>query len=215
MKKGSNTDYGARPLRRAIESNIEDPLAEELLKGEFSRQGHDPHRGEGSRRQEAAGLRGPRHEGARAGARGRHGRGRGRRRDVRGRRGLSGPLQVASESETPVTVVAGVFLWLRSPGWGKRCEPPSGDGGYDEFHPARREPMARPISARVAPRAARERTRRSSETEPSAASIFATRDWLEPRRLASSVWVIFDLSRRSLSLPQAQASCRRAIPLRR
>jgi len=35
IKKGSNTDYGARPLRRAIESCIEDPLAEELLKGEF------------------------------------------------------------------------------------------------------------------------------------------------------------------------------------
>ncbi len=36
VKKGSNTDYGARPLRRAIEQFIEDPLAEELLKGEFA-----------------------------------------------------------------------------------------------------------------------------------------------------------------------------------
>lgn len=36
IKKGSNTDYGARPLRRAIESFIEDPLAEELLKGVFT-----------------------------------------------------------------------------------------------------------------------------------------------------------------------------------
>ena len=36
IKKGSNTDYGARPLRRAIETFIEDPLAEELLKGEFA-----------------------------------------------------------------------------------------------------------------------------------------------------------------------------------
>ena len=36
IKKGSNTDFGARPLRRAIESFIEDPLAEELLKGEFA-----------------------------------------------------------------------------------------------------------------------------------------------------------------------------------
>jgi len=35
IKQGSNTDYGARPLRRAIESRIEDPLSEELLKGEF------------------------------------------------------------------------------------------------------------------------------------------------------------------------------------
>jgi len=39
IKKGSNTDFGARPLRRAIENFIEDPLAEELLKGEF--QGKD------------------------------------------------------------------------------------------------------------------------------------------------------------------------------
>jgi ATP-dependent Clp protease ATP-binding subunit ClpC len=36
VKKGTNTDFGARPLRRAIESFIEDPLAEELLKGEFA-----------------------------------------------------------------------------------------------------------------------------------------------------------------------------------
>jgi ATP-dependent Clp protease ATP-binding subunit ClpA len=36
IKKGSNTDFGARPLRRAIETYIEDPLAEELLRGEFN-----------------------------------------------------------------------------------------------------------------------------------------------------------------------------------
>ncbi len=36
VNAGSNTDYGARPLRRAIESLVEDPLSEELLKGEFS-----------------------------------------------------------------------------------------------------------------------------------------------------------------------------------
>jgi ATP-dependent Clp protease ATP-binding subunit ClpC len=35
IDKGSNTDFGARPLRRSIETYIEDPLAEELLKGEF------------------------------------------------------------------------------------------------------------------------------------------------------------------------------------
>ena len=35
IKKGANTDFGARPLRRAIENYVEDPLAEELLKGEF------------------------------------------------------------------------------------------------------------------------------------------------------------------------------------
>jgi ATP-dependent Clp protease ATP-binding subunit ClpC len=35
IKKGSNLDYGARPLRRALEQRIEDPLAEELLRGTF------------------------------------------------------------------------------------------------------------------------------------------------------------------------------------
>ena len=35
IKKGSNLDYGARPLRRAIENYVEDPLSEELLQGTF------------------------------------------------------------------------------------------------------------------------------------------------------------------------------------
>ncbi len=35
IKRGSNLDFGARPLRRAIENHVEDPLSEELLKGEF------------------------------------------------------------------------------------------------------------------------------------------------------------------------------------
>ena len=39
IKKGSNLDYGARPLRRAIENYVEDPLSEELLRGTF--QGKD------------------------------------------------------------------------------------------------------------------------------------------------------------------------------
>ena len=39
IKKGSNLDYGARPLRRAMEYCVEDPLSEELLRGEF--QGKD------------------------------------------------------------------------------------------------------------------------------------------------------------------------------
>ncbi|QDU96634.1 ATP-dependent Clp protease ATP-binding subunit [Lignipirellula cremea] len=39
IRKGSNVDYGARPLRRAIERFVEDPLAENVLKGEF--QGKD------------------------------------------------------------------------------------------------------------------------------------------------------------------------------
>jgi ATP-dependent Clp protease ATP-binding subunit ClpC len=36
IKKGTNLDYGARPLRRALENYIEDPLSEELLKGTFT-----------------------------------------------------------------------------------------------------------------------------------------------------------------------------------
>ena len=35
IDKGTSTDFGARPLRRAIEQNIEDPLAEEILRGNF------------------------------------------------------------------------------------------------------------------------------------------------------------------------------------
>jgi ATP-dependent Clp protease ATP-binding subunit ClpC len=35
IRKGSDTDFGARPLRRALENFIEDPVSEELLKGEF------------------------------------------------------------------------------------------------------------------------------------------------------------------------------------
>jgi len=35
IEKGYNPDFGARPLRRAIGSYIEDPLAESLLTGEF------------------------------------------------------------------------------------------------------------------------------------------------------------------------------------
>ena len=35
IEKGFNPDFGARPLRRAISTHIEDPLAELLLSGEF------------------------------------------------------------------------------------------------------------------------------------------------------------------------------------
>jgi ATP-dependent Clp protease ATP-binding subunit ClpC len=35
IRRGSNLDYGARPLRRAIEQRVEDPLSEELLQGRF------------------------------------------------------------------------------------------------------------------------------------------------------------------------------------
>ena len=35
IDKGSDLDFGARPLRRAIEGFVEDPLSEELLRGSF------------------------------------------------------------------------------------------------------------------------------------------------------------------------------------
>jgi ATP-dependent Clp protease ATP-binding subunit ClpC len=35
IDKGYNPDFGARPLRRALGQYIEDPLAENLLMGEF------------------------------------------------------------------------------------------------------------------------------------------------------------------------------------
>jgi len=40
VKQGGDLDYGARPLRRAVENCIEDPLAEELLKGIFEGKNH-------------------------------------------------------------------------------------------------------------------------------------------------------------------------------
>jgi len=38
IRKGTDLDFGARPLRRAIENHVEDPLSEDLLKGEFEGQ---------------------------------------------------------------------------------------------------------------------------------------------------------------------------------
>ncbi|MEO6435842.1 MAG: AAA family ATPase, partial [Tepidisphaeraceae bacterium] len=35
IDKGTNADFGARPLRRAIEQHVEDPLAEDILRGNF------------------------------------------------------------------------------------------------------------------------------------------------------------------------------------
>ena len=40
IKKGTNLDFGARPLRRALENYIEDPLSEELLNGSFQGKNH-------------------------------------------------------------------------------------------------------------------------------------------------------------------------------
>ena len=39
ISKGSNKEYGARPLRRAIDHLLEDPLAEELLFGRLTKGG--------------------------------------------------------------------------------------------------------------------------------------------------------------------------------
>ncbi len=36
IKKGSSLEFGARPLRRAIENLLEDPLSEQLLRGDFA-----------------------------------------------------------------------------------------------------------------------------------------------------------------------------------
>jgi len=36
IEKGTSLEYGARPLRRAIEQHLEDPLSEDLLRGTFA-----------------------------------------------------------------------------------------------------------------------------------------------------------------------------------
>ena len=40
IDKGWDPEYGARPLRRAIEHHLEDPLSEELLRGAFEGKNH-------------------------------------------------------------------------------------------------------------------------------------------------------------------------------
>jgi ATP-dependent Clp protease ATP-binding subunit ClpC len=40
IEQGSNLDFGARPLRRALERHIEDPLSEEILRGAFTEKPH-------------------------------------------------------------------------------------------------------------------------------------------------------------------------------
>ena len=71
IDKGSNPDYGARPLRRAIENMIEDPLTEEILRGAFKGKDTITVRVEGDGRRQAAQVRGH-HQG--------RGQGPGRRR---------------------------------------------------------------------------------------------------------------------------------------
>jgi ATP-dependent Clp protease ATP-binding subunit ClpC len=40
IEKGYNPDFGARPLRRALEQQLEDPLSEAILRGEFKPNQH-------------------------------------------------------------------------------------------------------------------------------------------------------------------------------
>ena len=40
LKEGYQPSYGARPLRRAIQKHLEDPLSEEIIKGRFKEGGH-------------------------------------------------------------------------------------------------------------------------------------------------------------------------------
>ncbi len=40
IEKGYNPDFGARPLRRAIEQHLEDPMAEAILRGDFKAGNH-------------------------------------------------------------------------------------------------------------------------------------------------------------------------------
>ena len=40
IQKGWNQEMGARPLRRAVEQLLEDPLSEELLRGSFEGKKH-------------------------------------------------------------------------------------------------------------------------------------------------------------------------------
>jgi ATP-dependent Clp protease ATP-binding subunit ClpC len=39
IEKGYDSNYGARPLKRVIQRNIEDRLSEEILKGELANGG--------------------------------------------------------------------------------------------------------------------------------------------------------------------------------
>jgi ATP-dependent Clp protease ATP-binding subunit ClpC len=41
LVKKDRTSISARPLRRALEGFVEDPLSEEMLKGEFQGKGYD------------------------------------------------------------------------------------------------------------------------------------------------------------------------------
>ena len=36
VNKGHDPEYGARPMRRAVERYLEDPLAEEILRGKLA-----------------------------------------------------------------------------------------------------------------------------------------------------------------------------------
>ena len=40
IEQGYNPDFGARPLKRTIERLVEDPLSEQILKGEYKEKTH-------------------------------------------------------------------------------------------------------------------------------------------------------------------------------
>jgi ATP-dependent Clp protease ATP-binding subunit ClpC len=41
LSEGTDPDYGARPLRRAIQRLVEDPLSDLVLRGEFKEARHE------------------------------------------------------------------------------------------------------------------------------------------------------------------------------
>ena len=47
VEKGYDPQYGARPMRRAVERFLEDPLAEEILKGNLHEATHPGHQRQG------------------------------------------------------------------------------------------------------------------------------------------------------------------------
>ncbi len=66
------------------------------------------------------------------------------------------------------------------------CRPSIGPGGIR----AQRAVIIRASSRFEVPSASSDRTRRSSDTDGSPDSIFATRDWLDSIVFASAVWLI-------------------------
>ena len=114
VKKGTNLDFGARPLRRAIENVCRRPAGRGIAQGRIRRQEHDQGRRQESRRQEAAGVRQPDFQRSRSGPRaGRRWRRNGRRprRFARTERLVSIRPQIEKPTE-PATSSPALFLRL-------------------------------------------------------------------------------------------------------